>query len=244
MSSNFIDSNDNEWKGKLFTILAVNITLEAKTHVDGPYNLETTFDFSIDDPIIDHGIWRTNKPAGPNNPHATPYALTESLNRLPTLIIYKANSIDSTWVEPHRPEYQAVLAFISEYPKTAFGNHRLPPEAYEEMLERFNLDSPMTDGEQKSLDRWKEQFDVHWPNVDAFNASMESINQDRIISQEESNHICFSLDQWTAQMTAARDYVTEYERVDPETVNKNPGLGNLKKEAERALALLNQVKCK
>ena len=36
-------------------------------------------------------------------------------------------------------------------------------------------------------------------------------------------------------MTAARDYVTEYEQVDLETVNKNPGLENLKEEAERAL---------
>lgn len=101
----------------------------------------------------------------------------------------------------------------------------------------------MTDGEQKSLDRWKEQFDVHWPNVDAFQASMASINEDRIIDKEESTSICFALDQWTTQMTAARDYVTEYEQIDPDTVAKNPGLGNLKKEAERALDILEQVEC-
>ena len=106
-----------------------------------------------------------------------------------------------------------------------------------------SLAIPRTEENIKKVANWKEQFDVHWPNVDAFNASMASINEDRIIDKEESTSICFALDQWLAQMTAARDYVTEYEQVDPETVAKNPGLGNLKEEANRALELLSQVEC-
>ena len=42
-------------------------------------------------------------------------------------------------------------------------------------------------------------------------------------------------------MREALDYVTEYERVDPERVT--PGLENLRKEPDRALILLAQVEC-
>ena len=91
--------------------------------------------------------------------------------------------------------------------------------------------------------RWRAQFKVHWPNVDAFHASMSAISADRIISKDESAHICFALDQWIDQMTAARDYVRNYREVDPETV-ENSGLPNLESEAERALVLLNEVECK
>ena len=90
--------------------------------------------------------------------------------------------------------------------------------------------------------RWQAQFKVHWPNVDAFHASMSAISEDRIIDKSESQHICFALDQWVDQMTAARDYVQNYREVDPETV-ENSGLPNLESEAERALALLNQTEC-
>ena len=72
---------------------------------------------------------------------------------------------------------------------------------------------------------------------------MASISADRIIDIEEYMHICFVLEQWTTQMTDARDYVQDYRRDEPETVEKNPGLGHLEQEAERALALVSEVEC-
>ena len=218
LEDNFIDRNGNEIERIPYTITVRQVELEAKTRVDGPYDLK----FSI----------------ATKNANATP-----TPERLTVLRIHSIPSFDSTWVKPHRPEYQAILAFVSKYPQDPFGAYRLPSEAYEEMQARFNLDAPITDGNQAALDRWKEQFEVHWPNIDAFNAAMSAVTADRIISEEESEHICFALDQWTAQMIAVRDYVEEYEQVDPETVLGNPALGDLKSEVERALALLAEAKC-
>ena len=65
----------------------------------------------------------------------------------------------------------------------------------------------------------------------------------KLLIKTSLNISVFVLDQWIAQMTDARDYVQEFRVVDPETVEKNPGLGNLQYEAERALELLDQVEC-
>ena len=75
-------------------------------------------------------------------------------------------------------------------------------------------------------------------------ASMKEISADRVIDKDESARICFLLDQWSTQMEEARDYVVNFRNVDPDTVEKNPGLGNLQTEAERGLALLTEVECK
>ena len=217
---NFIDKNKNEYESTPYTITVGKVKLEAKTTVDGPYDLKFTI--------------------STKNANSTP-----TPEQLPILSIYdESNQVtNNISVKPHRPEYQAILNFVSQYPQTAFGSYLLPSDAYQEMQAKFNPDTAITLNNQSSLDRWKEQFDVHWPNVDAFGGKMDSIMQDRIIDKEESTSICFALDQWTTQMTTARDYVEEYERVDLETVNKNPGLGNLKEEANRALELLSQVEC-
>ena len=98
------------------------------------------------------------------------------------------------------------------------------------------------DDDKERQARWVEQWD-HWANVDAFAASMKEINADRVIDKDESARICFLLDQWTTQMEEARDYVVNYRKVEPDTVEKNSGLGNLQTEAERGLALLAEVKC-
>ena len=98
------------------------------------------------------------------------------------------------------------------------------------------------DGDRAKQDRWVEQYD-HWANVDAFGASMRSINADRVIDKEESVRICFLFNQWIAQMESARNYVLTYREVEPETVEKNLGLQNLQAEAERAIALLSEIEC-
>ena len=69
---------------------------------------------------------------------------------------------------------------------------------------------------------------------------MESITADRVIDEEESRHLCYVLDQWTAQMTDAQDYVKDYKKDDPD-IMLNSGLGNLEEEAERALDILSEV---
>ncbi len=105
-----------------------------------------------------------------------------------------------------------------------------------------NMLTTFDDDKQRQA-RWVEQWD-HWANVDAFAASMKEINADRVIDKDESARICFLLDQWTTQMEEARHYVVNYRKVEPDTVEKNSGLGNLQTEAERGLALLHEIECK
>ena len=236
----FIDKNGNEYEGELYTIIATDVTLEAKTRVDGPYDLKATFEFTKEDPIIEHYIARTNRPTT-DEPHATPYALTEELERRPTLHIYVKDQAVSFWyVEHHVPEYDAIKEFVSEYPQNSFGSYILPAEAFEELETAFAPERRQERLERRQ--RWDEQWG-HWKNVDAFKDSMNAINEDRIIDKEESRHICFALEQWTAQMTSARDYVQDYRKDEAALVEKNPGLGNLEQEANHALELLSKVEC-
>ena len=120
------------------------------------------------------------------------------------------------------------------------GSHHVSEAAYAEIQRILGRIPPFE--ELETVELWKEQW-THWENVDAFQAGTAAISEDKIIDKDESKHICFVLDQWIAQMTDARDYVQEFRVVDPETVEKNPGLGNLQYEAERALELLDQVEC-
>ena len=149
LADNFIDKNKNEFERPLHTMSKVK--LEAKTAVDSSYDLKFT--------IL------------AKDANATP-----TPEQLPTLTIYDESN-RFTNVKPHRPEYQAILNFVSQYPQNAFGSYLLPSDAYQEMQAKFNPDTAITLNNQSSLDRWKEQFDVHWPNVDAFGAKVwHSIN--------------------------------------------------------------------
>ena len=241
----FIDDRGSEYEGKLYTIIAVKVTLRAKTSVDGPYDLETSFDFTKDDPIVDSSIGRTNKSIEPNGAlHATPYVLTESIERRPTLHIYMNNPYRFEYVEHHELYYDEVKAYVSSFPQNGFGSYQLTGEAYEEMMIRFNMTSVYTlsPGIDDSVAQWQEQW-THWENIDAFFESIGLLSTDRIVDEEESRHVCFAFDQWTAQMNAAWNYVQAYRNADPETVEKNPGLESLEREAKRALGLLEQVEC-
>ena len=238
----FIDKDGNEYEGQLYTILATRVTLEAKTRVDGPYDLKAIFNFTTDDPIFDHGIWPTNIPTTPDGTHATPYALSEAPERRPTITISPEDGTDIIWVEHHQSEYEQIVDFLADYSPGVFGSYRLPADAYREVQAILGrVPEPSTE-EQATLTRWKEQW-KHWESVGIFQANLQNIMADGIIDEEESKRICFALDQWTAQMNAARAYVQDYRRDDPETVEKNPGLGNLEREAERALDTLSVVKC-
>ena len=246
----YIDRNGNEYEGQLYTILATDVTLEAKSEVDGPYDLKANFYFSssyYDDLVIaDHGVWLTNKPTEGTAP-ATPYVLTNAPERKPTIRIYPSPQPPEhggwarIWLEHHEPKYDEVMAIATPYDKGLAG-YVLPLEEYRKVEAILGTAPALSEQEQEALNLWQEQWE-HWENVDAFQENTTSISEDRIIDKEESQRICLALDQWTAQMTDAITYVQDYRKVDPQTVEKNPGLGNLEHEANRALELLNQVEC-
>ena len=72
---------------------------------------------------------------------------------------------------------------------------------------------------------------------------MREIDADRLVTPAELQHICSVKPQWVRHLEAAQDYVRAYREYDLITVQRNPGLGNMAQEAERALALLAQVEC-
>ena len=235
----FIDSDGNGVGGKPYTIVIQRVELEARTRADGPYDLKAIFIFSENDPIVNNGITRTNKPTGSDSgPRATPYTLTEEVERLPTFKIRdKDNSLLSLWIEAHEPQYHEILKAVSNYPQSAFGDYMLPSDAYAELEATFYPERRTESTSRR--ERWDEQWQ-HWENIDAFKASMESINADRIIDQGESQRICFALDQWTAQMQAAKDYIQDYRRDEPQYA---AGVGNLEEETDKVLELLNEADC-
>ncbi len=118
-----------------------------------------------------------------------------------------------------------------------------PQEATLEQWNMIRAFFQLTPEEEARSDRWRAQFDVHWPNVDAFNERMAAISEDRVIDEAESKALCFLKDQWVYQLTAAKEYVENYREVEPETVADNPGLGNLELAAIRGLGLLDEVEC-
>ena len=246
----YIDRNGNEYEGQLYTILATDVTLEAKSEVDGPYDLKANFYFSrsyYDElVIVDHGVWLTNKPTKGDAP-ATPYVLTTAPERKPSIRIYPSpqppeDGTGFIWLRHHEPKYDEVMAVATPYHDTVFDSAVLPLEEYRKVEAILGTAPALSEQEQEALNLWQEQWE-HWENVDAFQGNTTSISEDRIIDKEESQRICSALDQWTAQMTDAITYVQDYRKVDPQTVEKNPGLGNLESEASRALELLNQIEC-
>ena len=72
--------------------------------------------------------------------------------------------------------------------------------------------------------------------------SMADVSADRVVDETEMDRICYLQQQWEAQITAARDYVQEYRRIEPDVVEKNPGLQDLEDEAERSLEIVMEVK--
>ena len=236
----FIDRNGTQFEGPVYTIIAGKVELEARTLADGPYDLKATFNFTSDDPIVNHGIIRTNKPVDSGSGvHATPYALEEEVERLPTLRIFMENTPINWWVEHHEPNYQGIKTFVSDYPQDAFGAYLLPREAYEELEAKFAPERAV----ERESNRRTEEMKLHWGNIEAFQASMKEINADHVIDQGESEHVCFTLDQWTAQMEEAQAYAQEFLKAVPAGGAYPSIISSIEEEAERALKLLAAVEC-
>ena len=113
-----VDKDGNEFEGKLYTITISKVKLEAKTQVDGPYDLyfeittEEANAIPIPDPGPDLRIW----------PH-------------PTM------GLDSLWIKPHHEHYAEIRKFLEDYPPPVLGGYTLPQDAYLELKKRFNLKS-------------------------------------------------------------------------------------------------------
>ena len=138
-------------------------------------------------------------------------------------------------VSRENPGYQQVFQFLD-----GDGSHQVSDERWLQVMDILGY-ATATPEREATLDaeeaRWKEQY-VHHANVSAFLEKMDSINDDRVIDRTEWDEICFLRGQWEDQLTAARDYVRQFRRDDPDTVEKNLGLGNLQERAEQGLEVM------
>ena len=142
-------------------------------------------------------------------------------------------------VKPNARGYDAARNLLKGLPTDNLGHYQVSRTVYERVEKALGIkDTPENDA---SLERWKEQY-IHHENVNSFIASTKGITADRVIDKDESARICFLLPQWENQLRLASDYVSDYRRVEPDTVRKN-GLDRLESQADDGLALLAEVKC-
>ena len=92
------------------------------------------------------------------------------------------------------------------------------------------------------LARWREA-ELHWEYVDAFQASMKAMMEEKVIGVKESRDFCYKAPQWQNQLVAAQEYVAAYREVEPTVVAETPRLWKLEQEAERALELVMAAEC-
>ena len=135
-------------------------------------------------------------------------------------------------VSLENPGYQQVFQFLD-----GDGSHQVSDERWLQVMDILGW-ATATPEREATLDaeeaRWQER-QVHHANVFAFLDKMDSFNDDRVIDRTELDQICFLRAQWEDQLTAARDYVRQYRRDDPDTVTELSGLGSLQERAEQGL---------
>ena len=96
---------------------------------------------------------------------------------------------------------------------------------------------------EDSHQRWLEGQE-HRKNVNAFYSRWEQISADGVVDFNENLQVCSLIPQWTNQLTAARDFVEEYRRVEPKTFRENQGMFEaIKSEAEVGLQALAVAEC-
>lgn len=94
---------------------------------------------------------------------------------------------------------------------------------------------------QSGLLRWYAR-EGHWANVDAYDAYVNRAMADGVMSLDEFNDACITHPQWEQQLTAARDYVIEFRQFDAHTVEVNPELPLLQRQAENGLQTIAETK--
>ena len=220
----YIDKNGKEFEGIVNTITVKKVKLEAKSQVDGPYDLN--FEISTRDA------------------NATPRP-----ERRPEIVVSLEGDVSTTTrVEHHEPRYEDVKAFVADYPRQfGSGYFILPPDAYREVQVMIGVASSLEELEEQEVEAarlagWREA-EVHWGYVDAFQASMEVMMEDKVIGVQESREFCYKAPQWEDQLVAAQEYVAAYREVEPTVVAETPRLWKLEQEAGRALELVMAAEC-
>ena len=156
-----------------------------------------------------------------------------------TSIVVDAPGKQVIIVKPSSNQYEQVYAITG-----GDGSQTVTIQEWVRIMELFGRPGgEMTHDEKIRHARWRQQFEVHWPNIDAFQGKIDTINLDRVIDREESKEFCFLKPQWVVQFTSAKEYVENYRQVEPDMVAQNPGLSNLESEAVRALKLLDETTC-
>ena len=201
----YIDKNGKEFEGIVNTITVKKVKLEAKSQVDGPYDLN--FEISTRDA------------------NATPRP-----ERRPEIVVsLEGDVFTTTRVEHHEPRYEDVKAFVADYPRQfGSGYFILPPDAYREVQVMIGVASSLEELEEQEVEAarlagWREA-EVHWGYVDAFQASMEVMMEDKVIGLQESREFCYKAPQWEDQLVAAQEYVAAYREVEPTVVAETPRL--------------------
>ena len=147
------------------------------------------------------------------------------------------NAADRPWIEvsPENPGYQQVFQFLN-----GDGSHEVSDQRWLQVMDILGY-ATSTPEREATLDaeqaRWQER-QVHHANVFAFLDKMDSFNDDKMIDRTELDEICFLRAQWEDQLTAARDYVRQYRRGDPDRVTELSGLGSLQERAEQGLEIV------
>ena len=223
--SAYLNENGEEWEGELRTIILTDVKLEAKSQPFGDtYDLEATFKFSKKDPILGHYVARTNKPTD-GKARATPYALTEAIERRPRILIHGAG--DTIFLEHHEPQYDEIMAIVSKHPQNALGNPVVPPDTFRQ------VQSMLLEGKRL---RWKEHYD-HWTTVNAFTEFAHEITADTIVDPQELILICATYPQWQNNMSIVKEWLEDYREFDPEQA-KDPSITNLEVKVDGILELL------
>ena len=147
------------------------------------------------------------------------------------------NAADRPWIEvsPENLGYQQVFQLLN-----GDGSHEVSDERWLQVMDILGY-ATSTPEREATLDaeqaRWQEK-QVHDANVSAFFGKMDPVNDDRVIDRTELDEICFLRAQWEDQLTAARDYVQQYRRDDPDRVTELSGLGRLQERAEQGLEIV------
>ena len=223
--SAYLNENGEEWEGEIRTIILTDVKLEAKSQPFGDtYDLESTFKFSRKDPILGHYVARTNKPTD-GKARATPYALTEAIERRPRILIHGAG--DTIFLEHHEPQYDEIMAIVSKHPQNALGNPVVPPDTFRQ------VQSMLLEGKRL---RWKEHYD-HWGTVNAFTEAAHEITADTIVDPQELILICATYPQWQNNMSIVKEWLEDYREFDPEQA-KDPSITNLEVKVDGILELL------
>ena len=207
----FFDDDGNQWRIVPFRITAERVMLEAKSQVNGPYDLTTVM--TVPEPA------RSDEPRPP--------------------ISVRSGDLPGLTFTSSAPMYEAVKEKLEGVKAGADLTYRVSPELYEELKSMAGI----TPEDEAIRARWAEQFDVHWPNIDAFHDNVEAVTGDRVLDRQELERICFLKPQWEEQLRAAHDYVVKYRKDDPDKVAKEQILRNLEDRAERGLDLLAGTEC-